>query len=250
MKILFAGQVPKDPLFPDAIEDALAYYRERFAVSDGASESFDSKIWAHLLTTHFVLFPALNPKWLDDVVSDYLDKFDLSQMTWSKESAFERGSFASLLGIEQNSEDGTVDVLAVGDTIAVLLDGDVFIASFPYKHAEEFQQRPELFCTNASLNAFFSSPNFFSRHLKTWSLKKNTIPIILCMTDALGGWALRNEREGHPVWQELRGIENVSELEALVLRERHARNMRIDDVTLVILSCETVGGDDDELSDS
>lgn len=239
MKIIFTGQVPKDSSFPDAIEDALLIGdRGIIAVSDGASESFDSKTWAHLLTTKFVHLPALSPKWLADAISDYFDRFDLSQMSWSKQSAFERGSFASLLGIEQNAEDDTVDVLAVGDSIAVLLDGDVFITSFPYKHAEEFQQRPELFCTNASFNGFFSSPDFFSRHSKTWSLKRRTSPVILCMTDALGEWALRNEQEGHPVWQEMTGLERVSELEALVLRERQTRNMRIDDVTLVILSCE------------
>ena len=239
MKILFAGQVPKDSSFPDAIEDAFIIDdRGIIAVSDGASESFDSKTWAHLLTTQFVRLPALSPKWLADAISDYFDRFDLSQMSWSKQSAFERGSFASLLGIERNVEDNTVEVLAVGDSIAVLLDGDAFIASFPYKRAEEFQQRPELFCTNATFNGFLSSPDFFSRHSETWFLKKRTSPVILCMTDALGEWALRNEQEGHPVWQDMTGIENVSELEALVLRERQTRNMRIDDVTLVILSCE------------
>jgi len=41
------------------------------------------------------------------------------------------------------------------------MDGDHFIDSFPYVHAEEFQQRPELFSTNAALNTFISSPDFF-----------------------------------------------------------------------------------------
>lgn len=241
MKVLFAGQVPKDPSFPDANEDAfvLATDAGRIAVSDGASESFDSKTWAHLLTARFVQHPELSASWLADAVADYLVQFDLAQMSWSKQAAFDRGSFATLLGIEQCIEHGTVDVLGVGDSLAVLLDGGDFVDSFPYLRAEEFQQRPELFCTKTALNTFFSSPDFFSRHHKTWCITDRTAPVVLCMTDALGEWALRHAQHGRPVWQLLAGIEDVSDLEALVRQERLTRSMRIDDMTLVRLSFAT-----------
>lgn len=246
MKVLFAGQVPKDSSFPDANEDSFALASDigRIAVSDGASESFDSKTWAHLLTARFVQHPALSASWLADAVADYLVQFDLAQMSWSKQAAFDRGSFATLLGVEEFTDHGTVDILGVGDSLAVLLDGGSFIDSFPYGRAEEFQQRPELFCTNAALNTFFSSPDFFSRHHKTWCIKGRTAPVVLCMTDALGEWALRHAQEGRPVWQVLAGIEGVSDLEALVTEERRTRSMRIDDTTLVRLSFTTADGND------
>ncbi|MGV8991270.1 MAG: hypothetical protein ACOH1Q_07685 [Thiobacillus sp.] len=238
MKVLFAGQVPKDLSFPDANEDAfvLAADVDRVAVSDGASESFDSKTWARLLTSRFVQHPELDASWLTDAVSDYLVQFDPAQMSWSKQAAFVRGSFATLLGIEHFIEHGTVDVLGVGDSLAVLLDGGEFVDSFPYVHSEEFQQRPELFCTNATLNTLFSVPDFFPRHHKTWCITDKSAPLVLCMTDALGEWALRRAEEGESVWQMLVEIENVSELESLVLQERLSRSMRIDDTTLVRLS--------------
>ncbi len=246
MKVLFAGQIPKDSWFPDANEDAFVLATDigRVAVSDGASESFDSKTWAHLLTTHFVQHPGLSTSWLSDAVADYLAQFDLAQMSWSKQAAFDRGSFATLLGIEEFISHGTVDVLSVGDSLAVLLDGDDFIDSFPYVRAEEFQQRPELFCTNAALNTFFFSPDFFSRHHKTWCIKDRSSPVILCMTDALGEWALRHAQEGRPVWQMLAGIEDVLSLETLVIQERLTRSMRIDDTTLVRLSFASADGND------
>jgi hypothetical protein len=241
MKLLFAGQVPKEPSFPEANEDALstAIDIRRIALSDGASESYDSKTWAHLLTSRFVLHPELSTSWLAEAVSAYNVQFDQTKMSWSKQAAFERGSFATLLGIEQFTEHGPVDVLGIGDSIAVLLDGDEFIDSYPYERAEEFQQRPELFCTNATLNSFFSSPDFFSQHLKTWPISGRTSPIILCMTDALGEWALRNAQDDRLVWKMLNGIEKESDLEALVIRERQASNMRTDDTTLVKLLFET-----------
>lgn len=250
MKVLFSGQVPKDQSFPDANEDAieLAIDHGRVAVSDGASESFDSKSWARLLVKQFVSQPELKTNWLTEAVADYLIQFNQVQMSWSKQASFERGSFATLLGIEHFIEHGTVDVLGVGDSIAVLLDEDDFVDSFPYVRAEEFQQRPELFCTNATHNSFFSSSDFFSRHHKTWSIKERTAPIVLCMTDALGEWALRNAQEGHSMWQTIVGIKNLSDLQKLVLEERQMRRMRIDDTTLVKLSFEAES--DHELSDS
>lgn len=242
MQVLFAGQVPKDLSFPDANEDALTLAADigRIAVSDGASESYDSKTWAQLLTARFVQHPELSETWLFDAVAEYLAQFDSAQMSWSKQAAFERGSFATLLGIEHFTEHGTVDVLGVGDSLAVLLDGLDLIDSFPYVRAEEFQQRPELFCTNTTLNSFFSSPDFFSQHHKTWCIKDKKEPVVLCMTDALGEWALRHAHEGAPKWHVLAEIKELSDLETLVAQERLTKSMRIDDTTLVRLSFAAV----------
>lgn len=246
MKVLFAGQVPKDSSFPDANEDAFVLAADvgRVAVSDGASESFDSKTWAHLLTARFVRHPELSASWLADAIADYLAQFDLAQMSWSKQAAFDRGSFATLLGVEEFLGNGTVDVICVGDSLAVLLDGVDFVDSFPYMRAEEFQQRPELFCTNSTLNAFFCSPGFSSRHHKIWRIEDRKAPIVLCMTDALGEWAIRHAQEGRPVWQTLAEIEDISSFEALVIQERLINNMRIDDTTLVRLSFAVANGND------
>lgn len=243
MKVFFSGKIPKDPAFPDANEDAFEFAVNvgRIAVSDGASESFDSKTWAQLLAIRFVQYPELSKSWLADAIADYTVRFEPAALSWSKQAAFDRGSFATLLGIETFVQHGTVDVLSVGDSLAVLLDGAEIIESFPYVRADEFQQRPKLFCTNAAFNTFFNTPDFFSRHHKTWSIKDRATPIVLCMTDALAEWALRNAEEGRPMWQALTEIGDISDLEALVLQERFAKNMRIDDTTLVHLSFAAPG---------
>lgn len=247
MRVLFAGQVPKDPSYAEANEDAfeLAAEQGRIALSDGASESFDSKTWADLLVTRFVHEPGLGHEWLSRLVSEYLSHFDVANLSWSKQAAFERGSFATLLGVESFPNHASVDVLSVGDSLAVLLDGYTFVDSYPYARSEEFQKRPELFCTSAAHNAFFYSTDFFSNHHKTWELSDKKLPTLLCMTDALGEWALRNAQDGNPKWQLLCAIDERSQLEALVLNERANKNIRIDDVTLVRV--EFVGADKDEL---
>jgi Protein phosphatase 2C len=238
MKVLFSGRIPKDPAFPDDNEDSYAVNADagRIAVSDGASESFDSRTWAELLANRFVRHPVLNQSWLRSAVVEYSDRNDRESLSWSKQSAFDRGSFATLLGIRHFEKRGAVDVVAIGDSLGVLLDGHEFVDSFPYVRADEFRQRPELLCTKETLNGFFASREFQSERRRTWSVGNKLAPVLLCMTDGIAEWALRRAEEGRPVWTDLMAIRTESELETLVLRERHAKTMRVDDTTLVVAS--------------
>lgn len=240
MRILFCGQVPKDPNRPDETEDAFAISIEtgRLAVSDGASESFDSRTWAHLLVHAFTLDPRLRPEWLSTVVSEYNAQFDISALSWSKQAAFERGNFATLLGVEAIASNSSVELTSVGDSLAVLLAGGEMIDSFPYIDPQQFQQRPELLCTKTALNDFIMEPDFPSSHQKTWRLSELQHTTLLCMTDALGEWALKNVYEGTPQWEALLSITEIAQLEAIVLREREGKRMRTDDVTLIAVALD------------
>lgn len=240
MRILFLGQIPKDLNYPEAIEDAIEVSADtaNIAISDGASESFDSKTWAHLLVANYTNSPGLAPNWLPEVISQYNAHFNGSSLSWSQQAAFERGSFATLLGIEESSAHSSIDILSVGDSLAVLLAGTTMIKSFPYQNSQQFQQRPRLFCTTASKNNFLYDSKFFSQHQRTWSLKDLFKPTLLCMTDALGEWAFRMAQDNSPQWETLLSINSLPQLEELVLNERAKKLMRIDDVTLVSIALE------------
>jgi hypothetical protein len=247
MRVLFCGQVPKDPLYPEAIEDSydVRITDGRVALSDGASESFDSKTWARIVTSQFVDDPALNPSWLDNCVKRYIDQFDLQALSWSKQASFDRGSYATLLGAEVFPEKQAIDVMAVGDTICAVIEDEALIATFPYDQYEQFQQRPEIFSTIPSNNAFVSGSDFYAKHFRTFLVRPNRKTSLLCMTDALGEWALRSHAGGEPKWSLLLAISTTSKLEELVEVERAAKRMRTDDVTL--LHIDPLGGEADEL---
>ncbi len=242
----FTGKVPKELGSPEANEDAiqLALEAGRIAVCDGASESFDSKTWARLLTDRFVRRPRVSAKWLAQATAEYAARFDPTALSWSKQAAFDRGSFATLLGVELLPDKGQIRVLGVGDSVAVLIEAGSRVQSFPYARAEQFQERPVLLATNDRLNTTFASRSYFRKHRTTWSLEGRNKPILLCMTDALGQWAMSREEEGNPVWNLIANIGNEPELEELVLRERQARAMRTDDTTLVRVCFETQGEDE------
>jgi hypothetical protein len=240
MRLHFCGTVSKDPSYPEAIEDAVEVAFERAAISDGASESFDSKTWARLLVKAFLSSPELTPEWLSRVVQQYNSQYDLATLSWSKRAAFERGSFATLLGVENCSTHCAVDIISIGDSLAVLLEGEKFVESFPYHDSRQFLNRPTLFCTNPTHNGFLEAPDFFSQHLKTWRFDSFKKPIVLCMTDAIGEWALKMAHEGNPQWATLIAVTDTYQLEEIVINERQKRRMRIDDVTLLTLTFDDV----------
>jgi hypothetical protein len=237
MWLKFSGQVPKDVEYPQSNEDAFVVDQQRAvaAVSDGASESFDSKTWANLLSTAFCRCPAVHAEWAEQLAQDYELVHEPSSLSWSKRAAFDRGSFATLLGVEYSAIHSSLDVLAIGDSIAALIQNDKLIETFPYRTALEFQQRPQLLCTQRSNNAFLHDSNFYSMHSMTWKIPTELASFVLLMTDALAEWAIRGQDEGLATWRTLLDIDSEESLQALVSTEREARRMRIDDVTLVCL---------------
>jgi hypothetical protein len=247
MVVLFAGLIPKDPAYPEANEDVLVAEPTvgLLALSDGASESFDSKTWARLLAMKYAIQPEISTDWLSEAASEYVGSFDVSALSWSKQAAFDRGSFATLLGVQHLDGHNAIKVFAIGDTLAVFCDGTDLIDTFPYAHSEQFQEHPELFSTNSALNSCFEGPDFAARHHRIWSTDHRREPMLLCMTDALAEWALRSSEVGNPVWDRLIAINELCDLEALVNQERQTKNMRVDDTTLVRLSF--LGSSRDEL---
>ena len=134
MNIVFAAQVPKDlSSSPEHIEDVYAISNDnaRVVLCDGASESFDSRTWAELLANKFLCDPDIKSGWITDVLTDYIEKFDYQQMSWSKQASFERGSFSTLLGVQYFFDESYVQITGVGDTVAFLLCEGSRVGSHP-----------------------------------------------------------------------------------------------------------------------
>ena len=133
MRLLFQGTVPKVLDYPGDNEDAAAVDedRGRIALSDGASESYDSKTWSNLLVKHFVRDPRVGPGWLRRSVAEFADRVNRDELSWSKQASFDRGSFATLLGIRWDPSNAVVDCWCIGDSLVALLDGRDLLAIDP-----------------------------------------------------------------------------------------------------------------------
>src|SRR6266481_6373191 len=69
-----------------------------FAVSDGAAVSFDAGRWATILARRFTRDPDVSPEWIHGAVAEYTHCVDREAMSWMQQAAYDRGSFATLLG--------------------------------------------------------------------------------------------------------------------------------------------------------
>jgi sulfur relay (sulfurtransferase) DsrF/TusC family protein len=234
IKILFKGRISKEELYPEAIEDyfAISDDARRIVLCDGASESYDSKNWAELLSNKYIQDPNLSERWIMDAIKEYSNKCNFDSLSWSKQLAFNRGSFSTLLGL-QFLDDAMLEIVAVGDSIAVLLDDLEYITSFPYDISNKFQERPSLISTNVH-NNYFIAESEFPNHT-TWNLRDKKSCKILCMTDALAEWALKNNEICLPVWNKLLDIRDISTLHEYILDSRAKKEMKVDDSTLIVI---------------
>lgn len=238
MRLRFEGSCPKDPLGSDINEDQCAFDAARgtLALCDGASESFDSSVWARILADKFVADPAVTPDWLASSVANYVSRHDFESMSWSRQASYERGSFSTLLGAQYIPGNKTIEILAVGDSLAVLADGDKLVASWPFSDPEQFKERPTLFATLPEHNGFVSDADFWTTRGTHFELDALASPYLVCVTDAVGEWLMRQTQSGSDGLAKLLALATQEELVALVIEERAAGRMRVDDSTVVVMA--------------
>jgi hypothetical protein len=233
----FFGSIPKQPGDSDRNEDAFRWRPDRLALalSDGATESFDSRLWAAILARRFVRNRELSPEWTAAAIRVFRRRHRPEAMSWSRRAAFERGSFATLLGVETSRDLQETRLVAVGDTVAVLLDGNEVVASFPYASADDFRRRPALLSTRQEHNEFLARPDPPGAPTVTWRLGDYAAPRIACMTDAVAEWFLRLAAVDRSAGDILLALADIAQFEAVVTHEREAGRMRVDDATVLIL---------------
>lgn len=253
--VVFAETIAKHGGGPGDAEDVFARSGDGrcVAVCDGASVSFDPWAWATVLAQAFAADPpqetdVLTGAWIARVAASYRAHAERDDWSWAQEEAYRLGSFSTLLGVRACDRHDGVHLVAVGDTVAVLVDGDRRCESFPYTLASQFTLSPDLCSTVDRRNVASPDGNLVGARAAYWSLTEKDAPTLLCMTDALAEWALRRDVEpvadGEAgVWTRLCALRTREELVAVVLGEQGERRMRQDDVTLVVI----VAGRIDEL---
>lgn len=227
-----AFTVAKHPLDPAPNEDAFAIdsWRGIIALSDGASESYDSAAWARVLVDQFAINAHFGSAWLGSACARYGARYHRESLGWSAQAAYDRGSFATLIGLALHRSGKFARVLGIGDSLAVLVDGDTMLDSFPYTDPSQFQQRPLLLCTAMARNGAVLAGAAQRRYVRTWPLGDVREPIILCMTDALGAWLLSDPAHRLPL---LLKLKRQDQFERLIERERATGSLKRDDTTLV-----------------
>ena len=199
-------------------------------MSDGASVSFDPAPWAEILVREFVQGVELNEEWLRSAVGRYQAQYDPERMDWMRAGAFERGSFASLLGLKKQAASPIIEVSGVGDSILAATRAGKVIKSWPYLLAEEFDASPQLLATVEFENQihFAESTHLPSVQLDLADLGADTL---LLVTDALGHWLLSHPEDA----SQLIELADDEAFASWVDAQRAAGGLRRDDTTMIVV---------------
>lgn len=241
MDILFQGSVAKYFDCQEDNEDAFNVTAscDRIVVCDGASESYDGKNWARLLTEKFSHVPP-SEEALNACIEAFVALHDPASMSWSKAAAYDRGSFATALIAQDDPASLTVTVQCIGDSFAVLSDGTQLLRQLPYEHSAAFEGKPTLLSTQPHHNTHLYPSGEFAFPVEHWSYEASRPLFLLCMTDALGAWLLKSTEEGNALALErLLAVRTEAALGELVELERAEGHMRRDDSTLVIAQLQS-----------
>jgi hypothetical protein len=206
-----------------------------YALSGGASVSFDSASWARILVRRYTRKPEFTREWLSAAIAEFRKLYDRDSLPWMQQASFDKGSFASLLGVRVVDQGTLIKVLSIGDSLAVLCDGDCIKATFPFSAASAFNRSPQLLCTNPAENVFLNGGDVGRNLVADWTFRGLKQPALLCMTDALGHWLLSHrDRNPSPI-SVLRKVKTPKAFAHFVQEERSTGRMKRDDTTLIAL---------------
>lgn len=237
-----ALQEPKPGAKADQCEDAFAYSDTRglVAVSDGASNAFESRLWARLLAQGFVADSPLGLgddgllSWTDSVACRWSEAIPWEALSVFQEAKAREGSASTLVGLElttssRPSTTGTWRCLALGDSCLFQVSGDRLAEKLPVSRSADFGLRTPLLYTERDSNRQ-NIPAAVRWH-GTWQQGD----CFFLLTDAIAQWFLREDERGAAPWKTLMSLDEAG-FPAFVKEKRARHQMRQDDVTAFMVA--------------
>ncbi|CAN5242549.1 hypothetical protein BH10CYA1_BH10CYA1_09080 [soil metagenome] len=213
----------------------------RASVSDGATDSIFSKLWAQLLA-----FGYGAGKWASDITAEsimeeqgaWLDFLGKQQLPWYAEEKAELGAFAAMVGLTLFDDTKQWTAMALGDCCIFHIRNGECVRSFPISESAAFSNFPLLLCSVADRN----SNVFDSKQVildGTWQ----TGDQFVLMSDTVACWFISQIENGN-ARATISNLESAHSLDAFVSLINHARTtkggdgnvlMRDDDVTVTLV---------------
>jgi len=220
----FACSLPKRHSEPEYNEDWFLSSPSAVVISDGASDSYDSRTLARLICEDWI--EQQNPRLRLNHLVDLFEKHYAGKTrNWSDEGALARGSFATALGV--CLEGNQMRMTAIGDSLCIHHSpADRSYDSFPMRNPEEIDPRPTLISSRHDLNKEIRRSHVFRA---SRAVRKGDR--LLLMTDALAGWFFSKE-DRFITLESLESINSSNMFQEFVDQLRDACELKNDDTTL------------------
>jgi hypothetical protein len=233
---------PKEGCKSTECEDSAAFNLRvlRFCVADGASECFDSRTWAWILSLGWTqsevgsLFEKEEyAVKIINLAAIWKKKWQRRDLKWYQEEKVRRGSFAAVIGAElKSTQDGYHwKAISVGDCCLIVSNkrGEILF-SFPFSSVNEFRQFPTLVSTH------FGEMQRLKANICYQEGILNSDECILLMSDAISKWFLNAGSEGSGKRKEFVDVlanGDEATLCNLVKREREVQDLQNDDIAII-----------------
>jgi hypothetical protein len=232
-------------------EDSVGLMRRRmrFCVADGATEAFDSRYWARLLTKCWSLSPVvlMSPQqigeWLGAIGDRFHSRWEGKRLPWYSEEKSLAGAFAAFTGLVFESEGGNLRWTAavLGDSCLFRLTNDGALhGTIPDMSAVGVYRRPTLIPSRRSLQADAVSRILFA----TGEVSEGDI--FLLLTDAIAAWYARVLEEDRALarrFDTMLANSRQAEVEELIHRERERGTLHNDDIAVIRIECGKAAGE-------
>lgn len=231
--------LPKAGLLPSECEDAtaLSLRQMRFCVADGATEAYDSRRWARLLTrcwaanSHLLTTEEFEP-WLSTLGSRLERRWSRKALPWYAEEKARGGAFAAFIGVAFiPSGDRLVwQAVALGDSCLVQVQNGVIVKALPISEPGAFGYHPTLIPSN--LHRLQGIGEQFT--VATGDAAPHDS--FLLLTDAIAAWYLRMSLEDPVRVDELAQLLDANDtqgFERFIERERATKSLRNDDLAVM-----------------
>jgi hypothetical protein len=246
-----AYSFPKDPAAPREWEDAAAYSvrNGRFAVADGASQSYRSGEWAELLVRAYVTsFPAsrtpaspdggVGParqqviqKWFGGQVQLWHDHAPEAESWWGRDAEASKPPSATFAGLQFTAGAAGLnwEACAFGDCCLFQIRRGRIVLSFPLSSRDQFTKRPDLITTaHGRVEGSLAT-------LRTQAGHAFPGDIFLLASDALSQ-CLLGLSESAPSLPGRIGFFGSGQFAELMTELRKADAIEIDDVAMVVVA--------------
>ena len=222
-------------------EDAIAFNPARmvFAISDGATEAYDSRTWARLLVKAWVRIdpPAFDSQDLEPLVRDLgrrlHGRWSQRELPWYAEEKAQEGSFAAFLALRLQVADETLHwrANALGDCCLIHRNGLTIWESFPIVRSEDFNSNPVLL------------PSIESKQRPALDRVKHVSGVagpghdFLLLSDAVAYWFLKEHERGDDhrirLFDRLSETDDTDSLLHFFDDLRNSNQMRNDDIAIL-----------------
>jgi hypothetical protein len=204
-----------------------------FALADGTTQSFNSEIWAEIITKRFVANPTFNTveliSFFTNQVAEYKDanfEFSSNPAKASLEKAKQsKGGTATFIGLHFRDEN-KIEVISCGDTNLFLLNSENKVLAFPFSDVDSLDANNNFINTEQLLDNKIDETYF-----KLKSIEYKSDDKIIIATDALSRLILKKPTS----LSEILKIEDFNQLNDFCLKYWESKELQEDDISAIII---------------